>query len=487
MKNLNIVIMSGGCGSRLWPMSRATYPKQFLPLCGDESLLQETVSRVKNINKPGDLIVVGNKDHRYLIAEQLRQINVESPKIILEPSARNTAPAIALAALEVQASDPEALLLVLASDHKIQDDNKFCETVEAARQSAEEGAIITFGITPTHPATGYGYIRCEETDNTIKTVDCFVEKPCLSKAEEYLNMPTYFWNSGMFLARADVLLSELCKFRPAMHQNVCDSYELKHVEGSFIAPDTAAFENCPSESIDYAIMEQSKRIKMLALNTAWSDVGTWKELAKISETDEDGNSCIGDVLLQNSQNNYIRSNKKLCATVGVKDLIIVNNDDALLIAHKDESENVKQIVTQLEALKRPEARTHQTVNRPWGSYCNIDQGFGFKVKHITVKPGAKLSLQKHFHRAEHWVIVKGSALVTNGEENILLSENQSTYIPIGTLHRLENPGKIPLELIEVQSGNYLEEDDIVRYDDDYGRSNQSIPLKVNKDQKKGVS
>ncbi|EDM28053.1 Mannose-1-phosphate guanylyltransferase/mannose-6-phosphate isomerase [Lentisphaera araneosa HTCC2155] len=291
----------------------------------------------------------------------------------------------------------------------------------------------------------------------------------------------------MFLARADVLLSELRKFRPAMHQNVCDSYELKHVEGSFIAPDTAAFENCSSESIDYAIMEQSKRIKMLALNTAWSDVGTWKELAKISETDEDGNSCIGDVLLQNSQNNYIRSNKKLCATVGVKDLIIVNNDDALLIAHKDESENVKQIVTQLEALKRPEARTHQTVNRPWGSYCNIDQDFGFKVKHITVKPGAKLSLQKHFHRAEHWVIVKGSALVTNGEENILLSENQSTYIPIGTLHRLENPGKIPLELIEVQSGNYLEEDDIVRYDDDYGRSNQSIPLKVNKDQKKGVS
>ena len=473
MNNINTVVMSGGCGSRLWPLSRAAYPKQFLPICNELSLLQQTIKRTNHLNC--SLTIVSNDEHRYLVAEQLRQINIEDADIILEPCMRNTAPAVALAALHLQEKQNDALMLVLASDHSIKDEAAFCQAVEEAKVSAQEGNILTFGIVPSHAATGYGYIKTSITQNElIMKVDQFVEKPDQEMAKSYLEEKNYFWNSGMFLVRVDIYLEELKKFRLDIYEACLHSFNERSSDNDFIRPQKELFEACPKDSIDYAIMEKSSKVKMMPLNAGWSDVGTWDELSKTSDADQNGNVCIGDTMVLNSKNNYLRSSKKLMATVGVEDLIIVDTDDALLVAHKNCTEDVKKIVTQLKTQNRPEATVNLTVYRPWGSYSNVDLGSSFKVKHITVKPGAKLSLQKHFHRAEHWVIVKGTALVTNGNKKLLLSENQSSYIPIGTIHRLENPGKIPLELIEVQSGNYLEEDDIVRFEDDYGREQEII-------------
>jgi len=476
MNNINTVVMSGGCGSRLWPLSRASYPKQFLPMCNELSLLQQTIKRISHLNSP--LTIVSNDEHRYLVAEQLRQINIENADIILEPCMRNTAPAVALAAFHLQEKQSDALMLVLASDHSIKDEEAFCQAIEDAKKPAEDGNILTFGIVPTHAATGYGYIKTNITPNElIMKVDQFVEKPNKETAVSYLEEDNYFWNSGMFLVRVDIYLEELKRFRLDIYEACLSSFYQRSNDSDFIRPNKDIFESCPKDSIDYAVMEKSSKVKMVPLNAGWSDVGTWDELSKTSETDDNGNVCIGDTMTLNSKNNYLRSSKKLMATVGVEDLIIVDTDDALLVAHKNCSEDVKKIVTKLESENRSEATENLTVYRPWGSYSNVDLGSSFKVKHITVKPGAKLSLQKHFHRAEHWVIVKGTALVTNGDKKLLLSENQSSYIPIGTIHRLENPGKIPLELIEVQSGNYLEEDDIVRFEDDYGREQEIISPK----------
>ena len=478
--NINTVIMSGGCGSRLWPLSRASYPKQFLPMCDNNSLIQQTILRLDQLKNPGSITIVSNEKHRFMVAEQLRQINIQGSKIILEPCMRNTAPAVALAALQLEKQQASSLMLVLASDHAIKDEDAFCTAVEQASAEALKGNILTFGIVPDRPATGYGYIKTAISQSElIMKVEQFVEKPDLKKAQSYIQESNYFWNSGMFLVRSDIYLEELKKYRPDIYEACCRSWDEMSSDADFIRPEKNSFEACPKESIDYAIMEKSSKVKMIPLSAGWSDVGTWDELSKTSEADEEGNVCLGDIITHNSKNNYFRSSKKLMATVGVEDLIVVDTDDALLVAHKNCSEDVKKIVNKLELENRPEAKVNQTVFRPWGSYSNIDAGASFKVKHITVQPGAKLSLQKHFHRAEHWVIVKGTALVTNGDNKLLLSENQSTYIPIGTLHRLENPGKIALELIEVQSGNYLEEDDIVRYEDDYGREQKSLPQEQN--------
>ena len=471
MHSINTVIMSGGSGSRLWPMSRSTHPKQFLPLCGEHTMLQQTALRLNGLEQEGRILVVANHNHRFLVAEQLREIGVKSPQIILEPCARNTAPAVALAALQVHEQEPEALMLVLAADHLIQDEEAFRQAVRDAAPCAAEGHILTFGIVPDHPATGYGYIQAgEKFVDSISQVDKFVEKPNLEKAKAYLSEGNFLWNSGMFLIRADVYLSELKKYRPDILEACQKSFENTSDDMDFVRPGVEEFAACPKDSIDYAIMEKSQLVKVIPLDAGWSDVGSWTELASHQSEDAHKNSCLGDTLTIDSERNFIRADKKLIATVGVNDLLIVDTDDALLVAHKSKAQDVKKIVEELQEQNRPEADINRKVYRPWGWYNTIDQGPQFKVKRISVNPGAKLSLQKHHHRAEHWVVVSGTALVTNGDKEILLSENQSTYIPIGVQHRLENPGKIALEIIEVQSGTYLEEDDIVRLDDNYGRA-----------------
>ncbi|EDM29028.1 Mannose-1-phosphate guanylyltransferase/mannose-6-phosphate isomerase [Lentisphaera araneosa HTCC2155] len=471
MHSINTVIMSGGSGSRLWPMSRSTHPKQFLPLCGEFTMLQQTALRLDGLEQEGRILVVANQNHRFLVAEQLREIGVKSPQIILEPCARNTAPAVALAALQVHKQEPEALMLVLAADHLIQDEEAFRQAVRDAAPCAAEGHILTFGIVPDHPATGYGYIQAgEQFVSSIRQVDNFVEKPNLEKAEAYLSEGNFLWNSGMFLIRADIYLSELKKYRPDILEACEKSFENTSDDMDFVRPGVEEFAACPKDSIDYAIMEKSQVVKVIPLDAGWSDVGSWTELANQHSEDTYENSCVGDTLTIDSERNFIRANKKLIATVGVSDLLIVDTDDALLVAHKSKAQDVKKIVEELKEQSRPEADINSKVYRPWGWYNTIDQGPQFKVKRISVNPGAKLSLQKHHHRAEHWVVVTGTAIVTNGDKEILLSENQSTYIPIGVQHRLENPGKIDLEIIEVQSGTYLEEDDIVRLDDNYGRA-----------------
>ena len=459
------VIMAGGSGTRLWPLSRAAHPKQFLRLHGEDTMLQATVNRLSGLDIQSP-ITICNEDHRFFVAEQLREIgNLGS--IILEPVGRNTAPAIALAALSAK-DDP--LLLVLAADHVIQDQDAFNAAVVRAIPLAEAGKLVTFGIVPAEPHAGYGYIEKGNEEGAGFVVEKFVEKPSIELAQEYLNSGRYLWNSGMFLFRASRYLEELKKFRPDILKACEESLKASETDLDFLRIDGEKFHACPSESLDYAVMENTVDAVVMPMNAGWSDIGSWSALWDVSEKDDDGNACKGDVILLDSKNSYIQTEGHLVAAIGVDDLIISVTKDAVLVCRKDACQYVKTIVEDLKNNVRSQGEIHREVYRPWGKYDSIDVGERYQVKRITVKPGAKLSVQMHHHRAEHWVVVSGTARVTNGKKTFLLSENESTYISVGVVHALENPGKVPLELIEVQSGSYLGEDDIVRFDDKYGRS-----------------
>ncbi|NRA61723.1 MAG: mannose-1-phosphate guanylyltransferase/mannose-6-phosphate isomerase [Psychrobium sp.] len=467
------VILAGGSGTRLWPLSRQLFPKQFHSLCGDATMLQTTLSLLEGL-PISNAITICNEEHRFVVAEQLRR-NDGLGSIILEPVGRNTAPAIALAAMSSMDQGHDPLLLILAADHLIEDSKAFQSAVRAAMPLAEQGKLVTFGIVPTKPHTEYGYIkRGESLGDGLFNVDAFVEKPQLDKATQYVESGDYLWNSGMFLFKASRYLQALKDFRPDIYL-ACEKAmaNVKH-DLDFVRIDSDQFSKCPSESIDYAVMEPScsrggNEVAVVSLDAGWSDVGSWQSLQELAVKDDDGNHFKGDVIAVDTKNTYVHAKHRLVATLGVSDLVIVDTPDALLVSTLQDSADVKRIVQELNDKGRDEAIVHRKVYRPWGTYDSIDNGERYQVKHITVKPGGKLSTQMHHHRAEHWIIVSGSALVTNGDKKILLTENQSTYIPVGTIHALENPGKIPLELIEVQSGSYLGEDDIVRFDDIYGR------------------
>lgn len=467
------VILSGGSGSRLWPVSRELYPKQLLPLTGPNTMLQETILRVGGIPNLSDPLIVCNEEHRFMVAEQLRACGVVSKAIILEPCGRNTAPAVAVAALAALEGSDCALLLVLPADHVIADKAAFHAACTSAISFAEQGKLVTFGVTPTAAETGYGYIKAgaalTSSDHSAFQVSAFVEKPDLNTAEKYVSSGDYLWNSGMFLFSAKRYLDELHEYAPEMFTACYQSYTKATQDRDFLRLDGEFFEQCPSDSIDYAVMEKTADAVVVPLNAGWNDVGSWTALLDVGEKDTSGNLVKGDVLVEGAVNSYISSEHRLVAAVGVQDHIIVETADAVLVAHKDQAQNVKAIVSQLKKNERSEALLHRKVYRPWGNYESVDSGDSYQVKRITVSPGSSLSLQMHHHRAEHWIVVKGTATVTKGDEVITLSENQSIYIPLGVTHRLQNPGVIPLELIEVQSGSYLGEDDIVRFDDTYGR------------------
>ncbi|MDZ7870873.1 MAG: mannose-1-phosphate guanylyltransferase/mannose-6-phosphate isomerase [Rheinheimera sp.] len=468
------VIMAGGSGTRLWPLSRGNYPKQFLALTGDTTMLQQTLLRLKGLAHQSPLLIC-NEDHRFIAAEQLRQLGVQGASILLEPVGRNTAPAIALAALQAVATTPDAVLLVLAADHVMDDEAAFRAAVQQAEPLAAAGKLVTFGIVPTAPETGYGYIRRGAASSLGFQVDAFVEKPNLATAEQYLQSGEYYWNSGMFMFRADRYLELLAKYQPAMLAACQGAMAELSPDLDFIRVKKAAFEACPDNSIDYAIMEPLSRdepasVVVLPLAAGWNDVGGFAALWQVSAKDLHGSVHQGDVWSHNSQNCYVRTEQQLVATVGVQDLVVISTKDAVLVAHKDQAQDVKHIVAQLKARQRPEVTFHREVYRPWGKYDSVDHGERFQVKRITVKPGAKLSVQMHHHRAEHWIVVSGTAKVTIDGQDQYLTENQSVYIPITAVHALENPGKVELELIEVQSGSYLGEDDIVRFEDRYGRA-----------------
>lgn len=472
------VLLSGGSGTRLWPLSRKLYPKQYLPLLDSEnSILQETIERITNIENVSAPIIICNEEHRFLVAEQCRLLDVTPQRIILEPMGRNTAPAAAIAAEQALSAGDDALLLILPADHYIGDLQAFAKAIAAGAPHAEAGGLVTFGIVPKSPETGYGYIKRGESISAATSAEescChkiaqFVEKPDLETAERYLQEGDYLWNSGMFLFSAKTYLDELTRFEPDMADAVSKAFAGSETDLDFLRLDSDAFEVSPSNSIDYAVMEKTDNGVVVDLDSQWSDIGSWSALWDIKPKDDAGNVTIGDVVLKNVKNSYLHSTGRLLAVVGVEDHVVVETSDAVLVAPKDQVQDVKMLVNALNSSKREEADIHKRVYRPWGNYEGIDLGGRFQVKRITVKPGAKLSLQRHFHRAEHWVVVKGTALVTKGEETFPLSEDQSTYIPLGYTHRLENPGKIPLELIEVQTGSYLGEDDIVRDEDDFGR------------------
>ncbi|TFH92984.1 mannose-1-phosphate guanylyltransferase/mannose-6-phosphate isomerase [Vibrio ouci] len=466
------VIMAGGTGSRLWPLSRELYPKQFLTVEGEQSMLQQTVARLTGIECFNPLIIC-NEEHRFIAAEQLRVGGYEHSGIILEPMGRNTAPAIALAALQAMfhvelGGDPT--LLVLAADHIIENEMAFASSVKTALPFAESGKLVTFGIVPESPETGYGYIKAGRQDKSAFVVSEFVEKPDLDTAKEYLQSQEYYWNSGMFLFKASRYLEELEKSAPEILSICRRAIESPRQDQEFVRVDKAIFEDCPSDSIDYAVMEKTTSAIVVPMDAGWSDVGSFSALWDISGKDESNNVVKGDVITVNSSNNYIVSENKLVASVGVDNLVIVETKDALLVAKKDRVQDVKLVVEELKAAARTEHELHREVYRPWGKYDSIDHGLRDQVKRITVKPGEKLSIQKHHHRAEHWIVVSGTASVQIGDKTRLVTENESVYIPLGTIHALENPGKIPLEMIEVQTGSYLGEDDIVRFEDRYGRS-----------------
>ena len=467
------VIMAGGTGSRLWPLSRQLNPKQFLKLTdGSLSMLQSTVARLDGMKAEKPLLIC-NEEHRFLAAEQMRQSGQDDVQIILEPHGRNTAPAIALAAIQLceHAGDNDPLMLVLAADHLIQDTHAFQNGVAKAIPLAQRGSLVTFGIVPGHPETGYGYIhRGAELEADCFEVDSFVEKPDLDTANAYLASGDYLWNSGMFLFSARAYLKELEAYRPdilnACKAAIADASTDLH----FTRVNAELFERCPSESVDYAVMEKTDKATVVALDAGWSDIGSWSALWDVSAKDEVGNSLTGDVIARDTANTLVRADSRLVATVGVDNLVIIETKDALLVAHKDKVQDVKNVVEQIRNDGRHEHMNHREVYRPWGVYDSIDNGARYQVKRITVKPGAKLSVQMHHHRAEHWIVDSGTAKVTNGDKTYLVTENQSTFIPVGQVHSLENPGVIDLELIEVQSGSYLGEDDIVRYEDRYGRN-----------------
>lgn len=475
MTSLVPVLLSGGSGTRLWPLSREMHPKQFQPLVGDKSLLQATIERLAGLPDLAAPIVVANEEHRFMVAEQLRQLGASASAIVLEPVGRNTAPAIAVAALQAMAGGEDPLLLVLPSDHVIADPAGFRAAVQEARRgAAEEGSLVTFGVVPTGPETGYGYIKAfapegAPAEGGVRAVERFVEKPDLATAQGYVASGDYFWNSGMFLFRASRYLAELEAQAPAILAGARAALAGAKRDVDFLRLDREAFEACPSDSIDYAVMEKTRAAAVLPINVGWNDVGSWSALWEIADQDPDGNAHHGDVLALGCRNTLAWGGRRLVSLLGLEDVIVVDTDDALLVAARERVQEVKDIVARLKAEGRPQASIHRKVYRPWGSYDGIDSGERFQVKRIVVKPGAALSLQMHHHRAEHWIVVKGTARITCEDKVFMLSENQSTYIPLGSKHRLENPGKVPVELIEVQSGSYLGEDDIVRFEDAYGR------------------
>ncbi len=476
------VIMAGGSGTRLWPLSRAQYPKQFLVLHGNQSLFQQAAQRLTTLAADditvASPLIVGNEEHRFLVLDQLRELKLPPATVLLEPTGRNTAPAMTLAALQASADGTDPVLVVTAADHAYVDETAFTLALQGAVRAAAQGAIVTLGISPTGPETGFGYLRCTPADsddaNTAQRVAEFVEKPDLPTAQRYLADGRYYWNSGIFVVRASVWLKALRQFRPDIASATQTAWDGRTTDAPFIRPDRKAFEAIPSESVDYAVMEHCPAspefdVRMVPMDAGWSDLGAWDAVWEVSAKDTAGNASRGDALLRDSRNTLVHATSRLVGVIGLDDVVVVETPDAVLVTHRSRSQEVKQIVGQLQRDGRTEHTLHRQVHRPWGWYDSIDSGGRFQVKRIMVKPGATLSLQKHHHRAEHWIVVRGTAEVTNGDQVILLTENQSTYIPLGQVHRLANPGKVPLEIIEVQSGSYLGEDDIVRFEDTYGR------------------
>jgi mannose-1-phosphate guanylyltransferase/mannose-6-phosphate isomerase len=459
------VILSGGSGTRLWPLSREHFPKQLLQLVGEGTLLQQTVTRLDGMRDVAEPIVVCNEEHRFLIGEQMRQIDKRPSAIVLEPVGRNTCPAVTLAALALKRQAEDAVMLVMPADHVIKNKSAFQAAIASGLPLAQAGRLVTFGIVPTAPATGYGYIR-RGPDNAVAE---FVEKPDAATAQRYLDSGDYLWNSGMFLMRVSAWIEELQRLAPEILMQCEAAFANGRQDGEFYRVEAEAFRACKSDSIDYAVMERTKRSAVVPLAAGWSDIGAWSTLWEVSPQDANGNVVQGDAFLHDVSNTFVVAQHRLVACVGASNLVVIETPDAILVAHKDAAQDVKHVVDHLKTRNRGEHVVHRRVYRPWGSYEGVDLGERFQVKRLTVKPGAALSLQMHHHRAEHWVVVKGTARVIRGEETIMLTENESTYIPIGTRHRLENPGTIPLEIVEVQSGSYLGEDDIVRFEDMYDR------------------
>jgi mannose-1-phosphate guanylyltransferase / mannose-6-phosphate isomerase len=464
------VILSGGAGTRLWPLSRELYPKQLLALLGERTMLQQTALRLEGLNASAPVIVC-NEAHRFLVAEQLRQLGIEPRAMLLEPFGRNTAPAIALAAHAALAANPGAdpVLLVLPADHVIRNVPAFHRAVHAALAAAEDGQLVTFGIVPSSPETGYGYIQRGPAAGSLHRIAQFIEKPSEQRAREFVASGDYYWNSGMFMFRARRYLAELERFAPEIAAACQAAFSGAKSDLDFIRIDNQAFKGCPADSIDYAVMEKASDAVVVPLDAGWSDVGSWAALHEASDVDGQGNVARGDVICEDSQGCYLYSESRLLAAVGLQDHVVVETKDAVLVAPKSRVQDVKKLVFRLKERGRYEHSLHREVFRPWGSYDSIESGPRFQVKRLKVKPGATLSLQMHHHRAEHWIVVSGTARITRGDEVFLLEENQSTYIPVGVKHRIDNPGKIPLHIIEVQSGSYLGEDDIVRFEDRYGR------------------
>ncbi len=476
------VIMAGGSGTRLWPLSRALYPKQFLVLQGNQSLFQQAHLRLQALSSADIEVakpcVVGNEEHRFLVLDQLRELKGEPSSLLLEPSGRNTAPAVTLAALQAIVDGQDPILVVTPADQTVTNEAAYTAAVQQAVRAAADGDIVILGVTPTGPETGFGYIRTAAADaQGLRAVAAFVEKPNIETAKTYVADGGYFWNSGMFVMRASSWLKALGHFRPDILDATKASFAVRANDAQFVRPGKAEFSAVPSESVDYAVMEQIPatsdagfKLRMVPLDAGWSDLGAWDAVWQVSEHDAQGNAAQGDALFQNSSNTLVHATSRLVAAVGLDNVVVVETPDAVLVADRSASQDVKKIVATLEKHSRTEGTLHRRVHRPWGWYDSIDSGPRFQVKRIMVKPKASLSLQMHHHRAEHWIVVSGTAEVTNGDKVLMLSENQSTYIPLGTVHRLVNPGTIPLEIIEVQSGSYLGEDDIVRFQDNYGRS-----------------